>query len=323
MGSSTETTTQTTNSEPWKAAQPALQTGLTDAQNLYKSGVGSQPYSGSTVIPYARQSMQGINEIQENAYRNTSARGIQGEYENSINRGGFNDTQHGAVSQINQVGAAAGGPSYSERNLAGIANGNMLNRTDPNFERALSSASESAANQINMGASGAGRYGSAMHQGNIAREIGNYEAGQRVNQYNNERANQMNANSMVDSQRMAGLGLQMSAAQNAFNAGQQGFQNIGAAYEGMKAPGQDLLNVGSMYEDLASRMKNDELRLYDQQQNAPWQQLARLNAVASGAGTLGGTSTGMSQQPGPSPFATGLGYASSGLGILGGLKGMF
>ena len=179
------------------------------------------------------------------------------------------------------------------------ARGDYLNREDPNFERALSAASESAANQINLGASGAGRYGGAVHQGNVAREIGNYEAGQRVGQYNLERDRQT------------------QAAQGLFNAGQQGFSNLGQAYSAMRDPYQDLINIGGYGEDLSTRLKNDEIRRFEAQQAAPRQNIEWLNAIASGAGSLGGTSTATAQQPGRSPFATALGYGTGLASILG------
>lgn len=422
MGSSRQTSTQSTVSEPWSAAQPALRTGLADAQNLYSSGIGSQVYTGSTVVPFSQQTTSAMNDIQNRAQANMGGQGLSGQYQGIINSGGFNAPQQSAMGGIAGFGQGAGnvstgridqlgnmsmnnpamrgyghaasgglgvssaaqtgigqsamGPSYSEQNLSGIARGDMLNRTDPNFERALSSASDAAANQINMGASSAGRYGSAVHQGNVAREIGDLQAGARVSQYNQERANQFNANQALDAQRMAGLGMglnaansasgidqanqqmrmagiqglggtyansigqalgaagqsagiqqnnnaqQLSALQQLFNAGQAGIGNLGGAYSGMMQPTQDLMGIGSMYEDLAGRQLNDQLRIFDAQQNAPWEQLGRLNAIAAGAGQMGGTSTGTAQTPGQSPFATGLGYASSGLGILGSLRGL-
>jgi len=351
-GPSKQTTTQNTSSEPWAAAQPAMKTALGGAQSLYDSGIGGAQYGGSTVTPFSQQSTRAMGNIEDMANANSlGGQGISKYYDYATRTGGYNAQQMASLGglsnfangggnvstgRIDQIGQQATGPSYSERNLSNIASGGMLNRQDPNFERALSAASESAANQINLGASGAGRYGSTVHQGNVAREIGNYEAGQRVNQYNTERQNQMAANQMMDSQRMQGLGLglgaagqsaglqsdnysrQMAALQNQFNAGQQGFNNLGAAYEGMKAPQQDLLNVGSMYEDLASRLKNDEIRMFEASQNAPWEQLLRLNAVASGAGAMGGTTAGQAQAPGQSPLATGLGYATGLASLFGG-----
>lgn len=316
-GSKTNTTTQSTNSEPWSAAQPALKTGLEDAQNLYKSGVGSQAYTGSTVIPFANQTTQGMGSIQNTANQNMGGQGLSGQYQGVINSGGFNAPQQSAMGGLQQIGQAAGMPSYSEQNLSGIAQGDMLNRADPNFERALGAASDAAAHQVNLGASSGGRYGSGIHQGNVARTVGDLQANARVGQYNTERQNQMAANSQLDSSMFNRAGIAMGANQNLFNAGQQGMGNLGTAYEGMKAPASDMMGIGSMYEDLAGRLKNDELRILQEQQNAPWNQLGRLNAVASGAGSMGGTSTGTAQTPGQSPFATGLGYASTGMGLLG------
>jgi hypothetical protein len=488
-GSSKQTTTQSSVSEPWKAAQPALETGLKDAENLYKSGVGSQPYTGSTVVPFANQTMQGMNSIEGIAKANMNGRGLSGEYQALLNSGGFNSPQQSSMSGIGNFAggggnvstygidrlrgqsmnnpamsgyqnAAGGGlgvdtygqrniasqatrnpamrdfqnfasgggdssnygqrniasaarmPSMSEQNLNDIASGGMLDREDPNFERALAAAQSRAANEINMGASSSGRYGSGVHQGNVARELGDMEATQRVNQYMRERANQVQANQLIDQQRQAGLGLSLNAANSAsgidqanqglrfqganaaanqyssglnqslgalnsasgleqgnrqmqmqgiggmgstyansigqalgaagqsagiqsgnndrqmaalmqqFNAGQQGIGNIGTAYEGLKAPRNDLMGIGSMYEDLGGRLKNDELRIFQEQQNAPWNQIGRLNAIAAGAGSMGGTSTGTAQVPGQSPFATGLGYASTGLGLLGGAQNL-
>jgi hypothetical protein len=75
------------------------------------------------------------------------------------------------------------------------------------------------------------------------------------------------------------------------------------------------MQVGAMNEDLATRQMNDKLRVFNEQQNKPWENLSRLNAIASGAGQLGGTQT--TSQPGQNPFLTALGYGATGAGLLG------
>lgn len=355
MGSSQQATTTTTNSEPWAKAQPALERGLKDAENLYASGVGSQSYTGSTVIPFSQQTQKGMATITQNADRNMGGQGLQGQYQNIIDNGGYTAPQQQAMNTlgrfgqgdanvntgvIDTLGQRAWGPSYTEQNLSDIASGGMLNRSDPNFERALGRASDEAANQVNMGASAFGRYGSGVHQGKVARTVGDLQANARVGQYNQERANQMAANQMLDTQRQANLNTALGAAQSSaniglqnnaqrmgalqqyFNAGQQGMSNIGDAYAGMMAPARDMMGVGSMYEDLAGRLKNDELRIFNEMQNQPWNQLARLNGIASGAGQMGGSGTSTAQVPGQSPFATALGYGATGLGLLGSARNL-
>jgi hypothetical protein len=88
-----------------------------------------------------------------------------------------------------------------------------------------------------------------------------------------------------------------SANQQRFNMGQQGFGNVGSAYQGLNMPNMDLLKVGGAYEDLYGRQIDDRNRIFDETQNRPWDNLARLNAIASGTGSLGGTSSGTSRGP--------------------------
>ncbi|NNU70439.1 hypothetical protein G9X67_34880, partial [Rhizobium sp. WYCCWR 11152] len=106
-----------------------------------------------------------------------------------------------------------------------------------------------------------------------------------------------------------------AANSNAFNMASQGFGQLGQAYSGMQAPAQDLMKVGAMQEDLATRQMNDKLRIFNEHQQKPWENLARMQAIASGAGQLGGSTT--QSAPGQNPFLTGLGYASTGAGLLG------
>lgn len=187
----------------------------------------------------------------------------------------------------------SGGYNSAQQNALGnirqVANSNFNINADPGFQQVVRSTQDA----VNANASAAGRYGSGTHQGVLAREIGDLGARQ-YQAFQNRRD---------------------MANQNLFGMGQQGVNNLGAAYQGMNAPVQDLMKVGSMNEDLARRVMNDKLRIFDSANNAPWEQLARFNAIASGAGQLGGTQT--STQPGQNPFLTGLGALSSGAGLLG------
>ncbi len=272
--SKTQATTTSGTNAPWSKAQPALETGLKEATNLYESGIGSQPYTGSTVVPYADQSMQGFNASEGMA--------------NKALGGGDYGYMSGAM---NQLGQYAGGQNLDGRN-------------NPEFNKLVTRAQDDAANQVNMGAMAAGRYGSGVHQGNVAREVGNVTSNMLSDNYNNE-------------------------VRNMFQAQQQ----LPGAYGAAQAPAQSLGGIGQAYEDLYARQKNDELRVFDATQNAPWNQLAKLNAIATGAGSMGGTQTQVQRAPtqgGGWQGAAGnamTGYAMSGgnpLGaVLGGVSGYY
>lgn len=271
MPGGSKTTTQS-NSEPWKAAQPALKTGVDAAQNLYNSGVGAKVYTGSTVVPWDSKTTQGMGAITDQANANIGGNGLSGQLQGVINNGGYNSGQLEALN-----------------NTRSVANGNFDINSDPGFQQVV----DQARNSVNAGASGAGRYGSGIHQQTMGNTIG--DLGARQYQAFQQRKDAANS--------------------NLFNMGQTGFGNLGAAYSGMQAPAQDLMKIGSMNEDLATRNMNDKLRIFNEQQNKPWEQIARLQAIGSGAGQLGGSTT--QSQPGQNPWLQAAGYGMTGAGLLG------
>lgn len=279
MGGDKQQTT-TTNSAPWSVAQPALKTAVTGAEKLYKDGVGGKIYTGSTVIPWDQQTKQGMSAIQQGANANIGGAGLSGQYQDVIDNGGYNADQLAALN-----------------NTKATANGNFDINSNPAFMQVLQQTQDAARNGVNASASGAGRYGSGIHQqtlGNTLGDVTNRAVGQ---EYNNWNARRDAANS------------------NAFNMASTGFGQLGSAYQGMQAPANSLMSVGAMNEDYATRQMNDKLRIFNEQQNTPWQQLGRLNAIASGAGQMGSQQT--SATPGSNPFLQAMGYATGGAGLLG------
>lgn len=284
MSGGSKTQTTTTNNAPWSAAQPALKTGLDQAQKLFKADPTGKNtvYTGSTVVPWSSQTQAGMNLVQNAANANASGRGLSGQYQDVINQGGFNDPQQAAL-----------------RNTQATANSTFDINANPAFQQVLKQAQEGARDSVNMSAGSAGRYGGAIHQGNLASEVGDLTSRMVGSEYQNWQNRRDAANS------------------NLFNMGQQGIGNLGTAYAGLNKPAQDFMQVGAMNEDLATRQMNDRLRVFNDKNNAPWQQLGRLNAIASGSGQLGGSQT--QSQPGTNPFLSALGYGATGLGLLGGL----
>lgn len=297
-GSKQQTTS--TSSAPWSAAQPALKLGLNDAMKLYKSGVGSQPWTGSTVVPFAKQTMQGMNQ-QQNAANSAMPAFMQNFNQVAANarNGGLNDLQRQSIGR-----------------LQGMANGSMMNG-NPYIDKVINNTARDIGGSANLMASAAGRYGSGGHQNVIADSVGDMSSKMRMQNYDLER------------------GYMQDAIGSLFNAGQQQQNNInnnaaalGGAYQGMMTPGNTLQGIGANYEDLMGRQMNDQMRLFNERQNQGWNQIARLNGVASGSGSMG--STGQTTAQGPSRFGAGIGGALAGYGmggpwggLLGGLGGAF
>lgn len=281
MSGSNTTTTQG-SSEPWKEAQPALKTGLADAQNLYKSGVvnnAMQGYTGSTVVPWSDQTTAGMDAIQGQAASalsdpNSATGKPLSFYSGLYDTGGLSDAQRGVMDQLKTT-----------------ASGAELNQTSPAFQSLLDKAAQDARIGTDLSVSANGRYGSGMHYGALGTAVSNAELPYLVNNYNTE------------------LGRMDTARGNLANLGQQGISNLDMASSAMpgawttsQQPATDLMKVGSMYEDLAGRTMSDQQRLATQAQQAPLNAVQWLNAIGSGAGSLGGSQSQTQSTPGTNPF---------------------
>jgi len=89
------------------------------------------------------------------------------------------------------------------------------------------------------------------------------------------------------------------------------------------APAQQLAGVGQFYQERSQKELDDQMKLFAAQQARPWEQLSRLNAVAGGAGALGGSAFGSTTTPinQPSTMQKILGGGLAGAGIGGSFGG--
>jgi hypothetical protein len=238
-GSKTVTTSASGSSEPWAKAQPYLEKAMTAAGNEFDAGTGSQVYQGTTVVPFANQTIAGMNQIEGLA-------------------------SNAAAPMQNPMTAYSG----MMQTLNPIAQGDFSN--DTTFNNTLGRAQQDARTGVDLSMSGAGRYGGAMHQGNIAREIGD-----------------LTNRAMLQRQDWASQQMQ-----NYGNAMPQAFQTA-------MMPAQAMMGVGSAYEGLAGNYLQEQADRFDAQRNAKWDDIARLNAIAHGAGQLGGSKTEVKTSPNP------------------------
>jgi hypothetical protein len=385
-------TTQTSTVEPYEKSKPLINRALADVMKLYNSGVGSNVYTGSTVIPYAQQTMWGMNNLQQLANANDgSSSNFMKRLQSIMNNGGFSGTQRDAIGGMQDIaGDLSRHTSYLAQN-GGLRPGQVndlkamrgatgsisdllgqLGRTgglstpqndalkyyqgiagskfdySPDFQKVLDAGLQDAREGVNANASAAGRYGSGIAQGVMAKELGNLSNTARLAEYRDWQGRKDAANTNMANLGQTGVGNLSSLSQlqsslgnaalgaantgtqnlqnlyglgntlnsSLFNAGQAGLGNMGTAYQTAQLPAQTLMQLGGMNEDLAGRIKNDELRIFDAKNASPWDQIGRLMQVAN----LGGaykTSSTTSQQPGQNPFMNALGIGLGGLSLFG------
>lgn len=231
-------------------------------------GQGGGMNTGSMVVPWSKQTQQAQGGIMDMAGANTEG-GMNPQLQSIINNGGFNNQQMGALN-----------------NWQNTANGNYDFNANPGSQGVLDSILRDTKNNVNGIAAAGGRYGGGAHAGRMAQDIGDISSQYRSNDYNNW------------------LGRRDSANTNLFNGAQAGMGNMQAAYQGMKSPYQDMMGVGAMNEDLRRRQLDDRARMV----NLPWEQISRLQAVGSGMGNYGTSTT---QSPAANPFLQALGMAGT------------
>lgn len=265
-----------------------------------------KPNTNSMVVPYNSHTLAGMADAEGDA--NRSRPGFQAVFDRTAalgNSDGLNDGQRQALSQLQGI---AGG----EGQLGAFARGDYLDGSaNPYFRDVVNQGVEAARDSVNLGAAGMGRTGSGVHQGVLAKETGNLASRMYADQYNNEVNNMFGA-----------LDKRMGAAGDVFNGYQQGQGNaamaraaLPAAYSGLQGLSAARMGVGSMWEDLNRRQLDDQARIQDEISSQGRKASEWFNAMASGAGQFGQTSTTTSQAPKTSPFMAGLGGAATGFGI--------
>ena len=340
--SGNSTTTQTQTKDPWAPTQPYLKQVLADTKGVYESGQGFDTFPGQTVVPYANQTVQAMQGIENLANQgNPLATAAQQNALGVIGSGGVSQEGRDALQGSYDVATGAreiGGQqgyqdliSQANDNLGAYARGEYISGGSPQFNKTLDYQSGQLADDINRGFSNAGRYGSDSHTNAVGDSVGRFRDSAMSGEIAREQGLQQSAANSLFGQNLQGLGalgnIEGANISNTVSAG-QGFntamgqgQQIAGQYTGMTpsiynqqfSPFQQLGNVGSQYEDLARRQIEDNVNRFNSEQQAPWTRLANYNALASGAGQLGGTQS--TSTPGPSALQTILGTGVKAAGM--------
>lgn len=285
--------TQTQTKDPWSGAQPFITQALGGASGLYNIGAagGYAPYSGNTladVHPWQQQGQQGAYELATSEPQGSAAlQNARGLASNMVTNQGLNAGLQGAAGQFQDI----------------------YNRALGNQNPYLQDVINQQMGKVNAAMSGAGRYGSGMHDAAVAQAI----APTLAADYQARQAQQQQATgSLAD---LYGQGLQ--------RAGQYS-QLIPTLDEARFTNAGRLMDLGQFYSGRGQAGLNSQIQQYNAQQAFPWENLARYNAIVQGAGGLGGSQvtglTGVTQQP--TTMQRLFGGAAAGAGIGGSFGGL-
>ena len=170
------------------------------------------------------------------------------------------------------IGQAKTGTSV-EGDLRGVfsglndsASGKYLNGGNPYFAQQLNEQSGALTDDINRGFSLGGRYGSTSHVGELGEQVGSFRNSALSNNYNTERQLQQNAQGM-----------------------QSGI--LGQIQQGRQSDLASKFTAGALQDAYSTAMMKDKQRIFEGNQQAPWNRLGAFANVITGQGGQYGTQT--------------------------------
>ena len=360
-GGGGDTITQENQVSPYAPSEPYLNNILTEASNLYQSGTGSQYYPGSTVVPFAQQTQQGLQGLQNLSTNQLSGSPMMQQAGNVFS--GYAAGQAPSIFGGN-VGAGGQYSGIPTQTYSGMA---QLSPQQDYLSGLQSSIANQSLNAIQDQFGGMGRTGTSpgaqaaaqtaftQAYAPIASQLSESERNRQLGIQQDalaraQGANQFQTQSMMGMQgdqfrrQQAADMMNAQAMQAANQFGQQ--QQLqaagqlpamqGAADARAMQGAQGLAGVGGAYEDLQGRMLQEDLQRYQYEQMSPYNRLAQYAGIVSPIASGFPITQQAAEQPRYNALTGALGgglsaasvfsgnpYAAAGGAILGGLGGLF
>ena len=360
-GGGGDTITQENQVSPYAPSEPYLNNILTEASNLYQSGTGSQYYPGSTVVPFAQQTQQGLQGLQNLSTNQLSGSPMMQQAGNVFS--GYAAGQGPSVFGGN-VGAGGQYSGIPTQTYSGMA---QLSPQQDYLSGLQSSIANQSLNAVQDQFGGMGRTGTSpgaqaaaqtaftQAYAPIASQLGESERNRQLGMQQDalaraQGANQFQTQSMMGMQgdqfrrQQAADMMNAQGMQAANQFGQQSQMAAAQALPGMQsaadaralAGAQGLAGVGGAFEDLQGRMTQEDLQRYQYEQMSPYNRLAQYAGIVSPIASGFPITQQAAEQPRYNALTGALGgglsaasvfsgnpYAAAGGAILGGLGGFF
>lgn len=307
-GSQDSTVTNVQQIDP--VTQQWRQTLMNAGGGLYNQGAPAF-YPGQTVAPFSDQTQGGLDALQSYAQGGVPNMGASNNATARILDGG-NPAMFGAHY------TAQGG--LNNQMAGGL--GQYGQGVNPGLQSLFQQGAGQISDAVNANFAQAGRFGpNAAHTGAMTREIGNLWNQINVPAWEAERNRGLTANQTMAqvgdanvNRQLAGLGmigdLHTQGNENALRA--QAL--MPSMYQLGMMPGQNMLDIGSMYEGQAQNYIDADRERYDYNANAPWQNLQNYAQLMSGLPDFS-SSTTTQRGPGTNRAMSALGGGMAGAGI--------
>lgn len=337
--------TSTTSNEPPSWARPLFTQSATETQRIYDTfdgqvdtglknpdgtpiyrkvdPIGFNSWKGDTTADPSKATEAGIQGL-----LNTSSQGA-GLSQNPMNltnsmlqSGGLSGDARQGINSLYNMGQsgtynpASGQQGAAEKYYTDMAQGDMLNG-NPFFNAALNNQTDRIRDQVNLGMSSAGRYGSGAHTGTLTDALSEARIGALNENFGRERGYQMEAIRGLVGDEQNKFGNRLAATQAGAGLEQQGAQTGLGYINALPTVQQNRvfddnlkLQAGGMQDQQRQAELNDQIRRFTEKDMEQITRLGFLQEAAGGSAGPYGTSKTTTQQP-FNPFSI--------LGLFGGL----
>lgn len=282
--------------------------------NLYNRGV-PEFYPGSTVVPFANQTQQGLDYLQQHAQQGAPNLGAANQA-SARALSGWNPGQPFALNAA--MGGLSNNPAMQQLSQFGGAD-------NPHLQGLWNQGARQVSDAVNAQFAQGGRYASGAHTGTLTRELGDLYSSIYAPAYEAERNRGLAAAQTMGGLYDTGANRQLAGAELTGAIHSQGNEDAARAqallpglYDYAQMPARTMLGVGGAYEGLAQEYLGDDRERYDYTANAPWDYLQRYAGMMSGMPDFSG-STQTTQGPGTNRAMSALGGAAVGGGLAGAL----
>lgn len=246
---------------PWKPAAPYLNDIMGQARSLYQQGQNDSYFPFSTSVPFSNQTADALGMIETRA-RNGSS---------------LIDTANEQVRNM-MIGNYSTSPFANY--LTGTAQGDNL-VGNPWLDTMFDKAADKVTDKINGTAGLRGRAGSGAHQQLLQSQLGNLANDIYAQNYQQERARQIDAISKLQSAWEDDYSRRTNAVGSAERLAMVPYLDAGA-----------LQSVGALHEGLAKSQLADLQERHTFEQDDPWKKLLLYARALNGMGGQGNTRNG-------------------------------
>jgi hypothetical protein len=324
-GDNQDTSTVTNKVELPAFVQPHLGAIANDSGDLYNLGIGPEFYPEQTFTNFNPTQTYAFDQTLAQAGSDTLNPMAFDFNQGVLDRWGVSDHAWGAADPARDI--ASGVHQITTGDEYDSIFQNSAPGQNPYFDQMINNQLDELENRINSQYSGAGRYGSGMHGGRVAKELGKVSTGIRAAQYNADIQNQMNA--LLGKSNVEGTNIQ-NRANTSLELGKmwQGAQDdaikamalapmtANAQYDPLRA----MAGVGDAYAMQDQKALDENMARYAFMNEQPWRQL-NLYASALQGIPMPASSTQTMTKPGPSLAQSLIGPAAVGAGIAGMVPG--